>query len=139
MIRIMNSTENLEVSIFKDIDHEKTIIAAIMDPDITDGVGPMCIRLVPRLKEMTDNLRYTGKVWIETEEDTRADKSHSQMYLTVTFDADMIVFGGTAYHLHKINDKSPFAHILSGIHDVDVHVQLVIGSGPKFGKRFSAV
>ena len=148
----MHLEEKLEVSIFKEIEHEKTMIAAVMDPNIEDGVGPMLIRLVPKIKTMFNNLRYTGKVRIlEHVEDPGArprfqpnggkkgeeeeQEEEVPSYLTadrhdLKFDNDVVVFGGTAYHLHKINDNSPFSHILPGVHDVDVDVKLVISGFP---------
>lgn len=141
----MNMTEKLEVSIFKDISHEKTIIAAVMDPSIPNGVGPMLMRLPPRLKTMIDGLRYTGKVrFLESGADTdtssvyappKGGDATARSYLTpvshlLTFDANVIVFGGTAYHLHKVNDNSPFSHILPGVHDVDVNVDIVVHGFP---------
>lgn len=135
----MSIEEKLEVSIFKDIEHEKTMIAAVMDPNIPNGVGPMLIRLVPKIKTMLDNLRYTGRVRIlRSVEDPNGEQEEevdTPSYLTatshdLTFANDVVVFGGTAYHLHKINDNSPFSHILPGVHDVDVNVKLRVDGFP---------
>lgn len=121
------SREALEVSIFKEIEHEKIMIAAVMNPAVENGVGPMLMRISPKIKTMLKNLTYTGKIYRVkdnengTTESILGDKIHD-----VTFDAHVVIFGGTAYHIHKINDRSKFSHILPGIHDVDVMVDLVI-------------
>lgn len=77
------------MSIFKDIDREKTLVAAVMDPNVTDGVGPMVMRLVPKLKTMLDNLRYNGRVRVlEPTDDPDAPTSYNPNALNGGDDGD---------------------------------------------------
>lgn len=128
--------ENLEISIFKDIDASKTIVAAVMDPSVRRGVGPMLFRLLPALDTAMSTMTYTGDLRKTVVEDVGGFnpndfgiRDYSEIFandVEFTMTNTFLVFGGAAYHLHKTNDNSPFSHILPGVHDVDVALHSIV-------------
>lgn len=132
----MSTEENLEISIFKDIDASKTIVAAVMNPSVSRGVGPMMLKLLPALDTAMGTMTYTGdlrNVLVEECDEFNPNGDVIQDYSEISgnnvkfsISNKFFVLGGAAYHLHKTNDNSPFSHILPGVHDVDVEFHSTI-------------
>lgn len=149
----MSTEENLEISIFKDIDASKTIIAAVMNPSVNRGVGSMMFRLLPVLGTAMGTMTYTGDlrnvIITPLEEGSKynptvnVETDYSEVSaknVNFSISNKFFVFGGAAYHLHKTNDNSPFSHILPGVHDVDVDFHSKItgeGVPPNYEHPFS--
>lgn len=143
----MATKENLEVSIFKDIDASKTIVAAVMNPSVTSGVGSMMFRLLPVMGTAMGTMTYTGDLRNVTsnapDEETHGFNPNAKPDEKIEYSTEIaaknvnfsisnkfFVLGGAAYHMHKINDNSPFARVLPGVHDVDVEFHShVTGTG----------
>lgn len=129
------SRERLEVSIFKDLDPNKTLISSVMYRGVENGVGRMMVDLLPVLEREAGDFMYRGRVRIgppskhpffntnimATEGVDGYNTRLSEDEKVVLTDCKFFLFGGSAYQLHKENDNSKFSHILPGLHDVDLN------------------
>ncbi|CAB1105060.1 unnamed protein product [Ectocarpus sp. CCAP 1310/34] len=119
--------ERIETTIFRG-DTKKTIVSAIMDLRVVGGLGDVMMNVARDLTLEMKNFGYTGRCLLG---DPDSDFQHNiQSY---QLEACFNIFGGCAYQVHAMNDKSRFAHILPGLHDVDVRgsVKLVGGKDGK--------
>lgn len=114
----MAELERIETSIFRQ-NTEKTIVSAIMNPRVRGGLGEIMFDVARDLTKEMWNFRYTGRCLML---DSIYSKtiSLSDESLSVSLDTCFYVFGGCAYQVHATKDKSRFAHILPGLHDVDI-------------------
>lgn len=114
--------ERVEVSIFSDSD--KSIISTIMNPRVPNGIGEIMFNVVRDITDRCSRLTYTGPNFVldldETNRQNNAVYKWDTRDTTVDLRSCLYLFGGSAYQVHAANDDSRFAHILPGVHDIDV-------------------
>ena len=127
------AAERLEVSIFRDLDYTKTFVSSVMRTDTPDGMGQTVLGLVRSLSEDLEGLKYTGKMYMWPEYDGKMRWERSPDVTVslsaseenwLSFNPRVSIFGGAAYELYKQREKSPFANVLPGLHDVDAVLHL---------------
>ena len=139
----MESVERLETSIFKHISKEKTLVSAVMNPNIDNGMFNIILDIVRLCDIEFKNFEYNGKVFMirnktggdekivkgfnpkaAIDENKYLEVYQSEENVNLKMNIDSFVMGGAAYELHSRLSDPRFKVYLPGVHDIDCEVKI---------------